>query len=639
VIGRIVLPAQPGALPLPRLSTPQLGSRSLSNLQLIKRLLGLTWSYRYRCLLVFGYQLLLLSLGLLGLSFTGLAIDAVREVIVPGAPAPRWPFGWLPPPGVDAESMVLLLGLCVLAMAALRAALNYTYAIGVARLVQMEVVPALRSRVYEKLQRLSFRFFDQHASGGLINRVTGDVQSLRSFIDGVLIQGGIMLLSLGVYVAYMLTKSIGLTCATLLATPLLWWFTARFSRRVQPAYAENRAALDRMVLEFSEGVEGIQIAKVFAREAEQYQRFTDKTRAVFEGQRSIFRDVSRFVALIDGIGQLNLVVLLVYGAWLVAGQRLTLGDLVVFAGLLQQYSAQVSRAATIVNTLQQSLAGARRVYEVLDAPSEIESPSEPSRVPASGGSIELERVVFGYDRARPVLHEIDLEVAAGGCVALVGETGAGKSTLLSLVPRFYDASSGRVSIDGVDVRSLDLDGMRRRIGVVFQSNLLFRDTLAANIAFGHRDATRAQIERAARVARAHDFIMRLPQGYETRVEQGASNLSGGEKQRIALARALLLEPSILLLDDPTSGIDAETERELIQALAEAIRGRTTLIATHRISLARTADLIVVLSQGRIVERGTHAELMARGGVYRRTAELQGFVRSDAAQARLVEAGA
>ena len=606
---------------------------------LIKRLLRLTWSYRYRCLLVFGYQLLLLSLGLIGLSFTGLAIDVVRQALEPGAPAPRWPFDVSLPVSWTPLAAVLALGGSVLAMAGVRAVLNYSYAIEVARLVQLEIVPALRSRIYDKLQRLSFRFFDEHASGGLINRVTGDVQSLRSFIDGVLIQGGIMLLSLFVYVTYMLSKSVGLTLATLLATPLLWWFTARFSRRAQPAYAANRAALDQMVLSFSEGVEGIQVTKVFAREREQYQRFTQRTSAVFDGQRGIFRDVSRFGALIDGIGQLNLLVLLIYGAWLVSHDRLTLGDLVVFAGLLQQYSAQVSRAATIVNTLQQSLAGARRVYEVLDAPTEIASPRRPERAAPSGGRISFEQVEFGYGSARPVLADIDLEVPAGACVAVLGETGSGKSTLLSLVPRFYDARRGRVLIDGADVKDLDLDGMRRRIGVVFQSNLLFKDTIAANIAFGHPEATRAELERAARVARAHDFIMRLPAGYETRIEAGASNLSGGEKQRIALARALLLEPSILLLDDPTSGIDAETERELIDALREAIRGRTTLIATHRLSLARAADAIVVLHHGRIVERGSHAELIAGRGVYRRIAELQGYAPASSAATGLLEAGA
>jgi ATP-binding cassette subfamily B protein len=349
----------------------------------------------------------------------------------------------------------------------------------------------------------------------------------------------------------------------------------------------------------------------------------------------VFKDVSRFSALIDGLGHANIAILLAFGGYLVARERLTLGDLIVFAGLLQQFSAQVSRAAGVVNTLQQSLTGARRVYEVLDAPIDVRNAASATAPAAGAGAVRFERVSFAYaGQARLVLEDIELDVPAGKCVAIVGEMGSGKSTLLSLVPRFYDPVSGVVRIDGVDVKDLELNEMRRKIGVVFQNNLLFRDTVLANIAFGHPEATAQQVEQAARLARAHDFIVALPQGYATKVEAGASNLSGGQRQRVALARALLLEPRILLLDDPTSGIDAVTERELIGALTEARQGRTTLIATHRISLARRADMIVVLQKGRIVERGTHTELLGRGGVYGRAAELQGLV--DAAQALRAE---
>jgi ATP-binding cassette subfamily B protein len=587
----------------------------------------LTWQYRWRCLRVFALQIALLALGLLGLSFTGTAIDVVRHSLDRTVPPATMPFGMAPPGGWSAASLIAALGASVLVMATVRAAFNYLYAIGVARLVQMDVVPTLRAQVFDKLQRLSFRFFDEHASGGIINRVTGDVQSLRSFIDGVLMQGGIMALSLVVYVTFMVGKHAGLALATLAATPLFWWATARFSRRVQPAYAASRADVDRLVLEFTETIDGIQTTKVFAREADRQRRFDAKNSAVYSGQLAIFRDVSRFGALIDGLGQVNVVVLLLYGGSLVGSSALTLGDLVVFAGLLQQYSAQVSRAAGIVNTLQQSLAGARRVYEVLDAPVEVASPSSSPARDFSAGRVRFEKVTFGYAHDLHVLRGIDLDVAAGECVAVLGETGSGKSTLLSLVPRFYDPVSGRVLIDGVDVRQLDLDSMRRRMGVVFQSNVLFRDTVASNIAFGHPGATAEQVSRAAHLAKANEFIVALPDGYGARLEARGTNLSGGQRQRIALARALVLEPRILLLDDPTSGIDAQTERELLDALRGAVRGRTTLIATHRVSLARLADRVVVMRRGEIVEQGGHAELLARGGVYARMAELQGIVEA------------
>lgn len=597
----------------------------LSDAAIVRRLLALTWVYRWRCSWVFSCQLVLLGLGLLGLSFTGLAIDLVRRELDPATPEVAWPWGIEPPASWGFPQIIALLAAAVLVMAALRALLNYWYSVEVAHLVQVQVVPKLRALVFDKLSRLSFRFFDANASGGIVNRVTGDVQSLRSFIDGVLIQGGIMLLSLGVYVAYMLGQHVTLTLACLSPMPALWWTTTRFSRRTQPAYARVRAETDELVLAFSESVEGMQVTKLFAAESLQAARFGEKNRSVFQRQLEVFRDVSRFGALVDGLGHVSLLILLVYGGWLVGRRELPLGDLVVFAGLLQQFSGQLQRTAGVVNTLQQSLAGARRVYEVLDAPLEIESPPEPIRVSHLTGRIRFENVSLAHVPGREVLVDVDLEVAPGTTVAIVGETGAGKSSLLSLLPRFYDPSAGRVLLDGHDVRTLDLDWMRRRIGVVFQSNLLFRDTVHGNIAFGHPEATEAQVWCAAQVARADEFIRGLPNGYATRVEQAASNLSGGQKQRLALARALLLGPAILLLDDPTSGIDGPTEQELIGALEEATRGRTTLIATHRIALARRADHIVVLHRGRIVERGTHHELLERAGLYREAAELQGLV--------------
>jgi len=592
-----------------------------SHVQLLKRLLLLSWRYRTQCIAVFAFQVVLLGLGVLGLGLSGLAIDVIRHALEPGSPPVHFPFG------ISAGSWPTLrvlysLGGLVLVAAVARALLNYWYSVLASDLLQMKLVPELRSGVFDKLQRLSFRFFDQNASGSIFNRVTGDVQSVRSFVDGVLLQGAIMLLSLGVYLLYMLRTHALLTAACLALTPMLWLATHVFARRIAPEYRRNRELSDRMVLAMSEGVAGIQVTKVFGREQAERERFESHNGLVRDQQRTVFTTVSRFTPTIDYITQLNIGVLLLYGGALVAKGALSLGGLIVFAGLLQQFSAQVSSMAGIVNTLQQSLIGARRVFEVLDAPLEVAESPAPVRPDSVRGSIRFEHVGFGYDKASPVLHDLSFEVAPGSCVAVLGGTGSGKSTLLSLIPRFYDPTCGNILLDGVDIKQLPLDFLRRNIGLVFQESLLFRNSVAQNIAFGNPDASQAQIEHAARVAGAHSFILELPDGYDTVLEEGAVNLSGGQRQRIAIARALLLEPKILLLDDPTTAVDPQTEHEVLEAMDAAIEGRTTLIVANRLSTLRRADWIVVLDDGRIVERGTHAELMANKGVYYRAASLQ-----------------
>jgi ATP-binding cassette subfamily B protein len=445
---------------------------------------------------------------------------------------------------------------------------------------------------------------------------------VRSFVDGVLLQGAIMLLSLCVYALYMLSTHALLALACLSLTPLLWLATSAFGRFAQPAYAKNRELVDNLVLTMSEGIHGVQVTKVFGRESEDYAHFAAKNRAVREQQQQIFKHVSRFSPTVQFITHLNLATLLLYGGSLVAERQMSLGELIVFAGLLQQFSAQVSSMAGIINTLQQSLIGARRVFEVLDAALEVESPKVPLSVPRFRGAIRFDNVDFRHEAGDPVLKQLAFEVRAGECVAIVGMTGSGKSSLLSLIPRFYDPSAGRVLIDDIDIRQLELDFLRKQIGVVFQQSLLFKSSVADNIAFGHPEASRAQIEAAARIAGAHDFILELPNGYDTLLAEGAVNLSGGQRQRLAIARALLLDPPILLLDDPTTAVDPETEHEVLEALEQALQGRTTLIVANRLSTLRRADRILVLDDGKIIEAGTHFELMALKGKYHQAAALQ-----------------
>jgi ATP-binding cassette subfamily B protein len=594
-----------------------------SSARLVVRLLALAWRYRNRCLSVFFLQVVLLVLGISGLTIVGAALDVLRHALQHGAPDPRWPFWLRPPAGWTAFKVVGVLGSIVLVMAMIRAVLNYTLAVTSGKLIHVDLVPYLRATVYAKLQRLSFRFFDEYATGSIINRVTRDVQLLRSFVDGVLLQGAIMLLSLGGYLAWMLTTHIGLTAASLGLTPLMWLLTRLFSRWARPQYQQSRRLADEMIGTMAEGAEGAQVVKVFGREALEHDKFVQKNRAVLEQQQKLFRNVSRFTPALALLSQLNLATVLLYGGWLVSKRTLSYGELFVFLGLLQQFAMQVQNMATIVNTLQQSLSGARRVFEILDTPIEIQSRLDAERPQKLTGRVRFEHVDFAYSPQKAnVLTNVDLEVEPGQFVAILGETGSGKSTLLSLIPRFYDVTRGRVLVDGTDVRDLDVDTLRRHIGLVFQESLLFSTSVAQNIAFGHPEANQEQIERAARIAGAHDFIMALPEGYETRLQAGATNLSGGQRQRLAIARAVMLEPTILLLDDPTASVDPDTEREVLAAMDSATQGRTTFVIANRLSTLRRADLIVVLQGGRIVQTGRHAELIRQSGLYRRTAELQ-----------------
>ncbi|MHB1038091.1 MAG: ABC transporter ATP-binding protein [Pirellulales bacterium] len=603
---------------------PALEPSEPTNAVLIRRMLAFGWRYRWGCVQLVLLQLVLTALSLGCLALSGIGIDLIRFHAGAATGSPPGVWGLTPPADWAPLAVVSAIAATVLVLALARALLSYYYTIATARLVQGQIVVDLRSQVYDKLQRLGWRFFAGNSTSSVINRVTGDVQSVRMFVDGVIIQLVVVLLSLAFYLGYMLSIHPGLTIACLATTPLLWTVSAAFSRLVRPAYDYNRELVDRMILTLVENVQGVQVVKGFARENEETAKFQAANRAVKDQQQWIFQAVSLYTPSIGFLTQVNLFILLAYGGYLVATDALALGTgLIVFAGLLQQFSSQVGNIANIANSVQQSLTGARRVFEILDAPIEIQSPARAVRLTKMAGGVRFDRVSFEHRPGERVLQDIDLEVKPGQCVAVLGATGSGKSTLLNLIPRFHDPSAGRVLVDGIDVRHVDLEDLRRGMGLVFQESFLFSNTVAANIAFGRPRASRSQIEQAARRAAAHEFIMRLPDGYDTALCEGGSNLSGGQRQRLAIARALLLEPSILLLDDPMASIDPGTEHEILDAMVQALEGRTTFVVAHRLSTLRRADLVIVLDKGRIVQRGTHRQLLNEGGHYRATARLQG----------------
>jgi ATP-binding cassette subfamily B protein len=399
--------------------------------------------------------------------------------------------------------------------------------------------------------------------------------------------------------------------------------THYYSGRLRPAYLRNRELYDSLVLLFTESVRGMQTVKGFAAEPHQVRRFEEANRQVSDQQRRIFLDLSLFTPMTQVLSQLSLVILFAYGGWLYVQGRIPLGGgLVVFAGLLQQFNGQVANITTIANSVQQSFTAARRVFEVLDTPSEVQNRPQAIAPAQLTGRLTFEGVTFGYLPEANVLQEVSFEAAPGQVIGIFGMTGAGKSSLLSLIPRFYDPQHGRILADGRDLRDLDLDAYRRQVGIVYQESFLFSNTVAANIAFGNPHATQEQIERAARTASAHEFILELSHGYETVLGESGVDLSGGQRQRLALARALLLQPPILILDDPTASVDPKTEHEIVSALRQAMTGRTTFVVANRLSLLRRADVILVLEKGRLLHVGTHDELARLPGTYRETALLQ-----------------
>ncbi len=584
---------------------------------LLGRLFRLTGRYGWRCAGLVLLNVCLLALGLAGLGGIGLAIDFLREQVQPDAPAARFPLGLEPPSDWSPRTVLLALGAWIFLSAALRAVLAYFAAVNTNRLGQGRIVVELRSAIYAKMQRMSFRFFDANATGSLINRVTGDTQSVRLFIDGVVVQSLNIILATGFYLFCLVRIHPGLAFACLAFLPVLWAIVMLFARWLRRDYEENRKRVDRLVLTFEELARGMGVVKSFGLEAWAEGRFLETNAAVRDQKHAVFRKLTILFPLVSLLNQLSMAILLGYGGWLAVRGEIPIGTgLVLFAGILQQLAAQVNVVSNVADSLQQTLTGADRVYEILDAEPGIHDRADALPLERARGELVFEQVDFRFKPENTVLHQVSLAVKPGEKIAIVGPTGAGKTALIQLLPRFYDPDAGRLVLDGRDLRDWRLDDVRRQVGLVFQESFLFSASVAANIAFGNPDASRESIERAARLAAAHEFIETLPQGYDTLLHENGANLSGGQRQRLALARAILLDPAILILDDPTAAVDAGTEQEILSAMDRVMAGRTTFIVAHRFSTVRRADRIVVLDRGIITAIGTHAELAGQPGYYR-----------------------
>jgi ATP-binding cassette subfamily B protein len=480
----------------------------------------------------------------------------------------------------------------------------------------------LRNAIHQKLAALSFSYHDRTETGQLLSRAMQDVERIR-FLTGRallrIVEGASLLLGTAVALLWMNPRLAALALAT---TPLLTCRAVEFGRYYRPLSLAIQQQLAVLTTRLEQNLRGARVVKAFAQEEAEIVRFERENERNFDLAVQAARLQAVNLPLLDLVVNVSLVFIVWYGGQLVIRGELTLGELVAFSTYLGQLSRPVRRLGFIVSALAQASAAGERIFEILDAVSEVRDAPDAQALPPLRGHVRFEGVSFAYFGRHQVLHEVSFEVAPGQVVALLGATGSGKSTIVNLIPRFYDPTSGRVTLDGHDIRRATLDSLRDQIGIVLQETTLFAATIRENVAFGRPDATEEEFFAAVQAAQAFDFINAMPQGYDTPVGERGVTLSGGQKQRVAIARALLKDPRILILDDATSSVDTETEQLIQKALEELMRGRTSFVIAQRLSTVRMADLILVLEKGRIAAQGTHEELLRTCGLYAEIYHLQ-----------------
>jgi ATP-binding cassette subfamily B protein len=481
----------------------------------------------------------------------------------------------------------------------------------------------LRNRLYDHIQRLPFSYHDHAETGQLISRVIEDVRSVERFTGSGIVDLIHLTLLLSGIIALLFISNPRLAAIALLPMIPLVLVTADFGGRVGRYFLAIDNALGELSSRLQENVLGVQVVRAFAREPYEIERFNKANRVLFNARLRIIGEWSKIMPTSNLLVILSTILILWFGGLMVLDGEMTIGEVVAFNSYLLMLAGPAQQITWIVNMAGEAIAGAQRTFEILDYVPEVQSP--PGAIPLSplSGRVEFEGVSFAYHgETSRALRGIDLSVEPNQVVALIGPTGSGKTSLVNLIPRFYDVTHGAVRVDGIDVRQAELTSLRRQIGIVLQTSLLFSTTISENIAFGRPGASEAEIRAAAEAAQAHEFITSFPEAYDTMVGERGVTLSGGQRQRIAIARALLMDPRILILDDSTSSVDTQTEQLIQKALWRLMEGRTTFVIAHRLSTVRRADQILVLAEGRILERGTHRELLAQAGLYREIYDLQ-----------------
>jgi ABC-type multidrug transport system fused ATPase/permease subunit len=491
----------------------------------------------------------------------------------------------------------------------------------VAGRVSLGVEVDLRNRLYGQLQRLELSFFDRQQTGQLMSRATVDLQSVRFFLGyGLIFIAQSMLTILLAAVAMFALQPV-LAALALAPVPFVIVIARRYGQKSRPAVQEAQQRIAELTAEAEENVSGVRVVKAFAQEERQLSRFRHSVQRVFDQQIYATRIQAFYGPLISFLPNLGLAIILLIGGREVINGTLSLGQFTAFYAYLLMLISPMRTLGYMLGAAQRATASGARIFQILDREPRIVSPSDAPPLPEGQGRVTLESVSLTFEGGtRPALDDVDLDIAPGTTVALVGAMGSGKTALVSLLPRLYDVSSGSVLIDGADVRSVDLVSLRHAIATVNDDPFLFSASVHDNIAYARPEATRGEVEQAARAAQAHGFVERLPNGYDTLVGERGLTLSGGQRQRISIARAILAQPRILILDDATSSVDASTEQEIKTALREVMEGRTTFVIAHRLSTIALAEEIVVLEDGRVAARGTHDELLERSDLYREIVE-------------------
>src|SRR6266850_4489681 len=581
-------------------------------MQILLRIIKMSWRYRARLILAYLSFFAAIGFALLVPRLFGTSVDRlVRFDPVDGRVIPLQ---------VDTSTLVFM-ALTLLGAGVMRGGADFARAYTTDSLSQ-KVSYDLRQLLYDKLQHLSFAFHDTEHTGNLMSKATADVEQVRRFVSLGMVRSldvAIRLVAITSILAFLNCK---LALISLAFAPLTVLQSTVVLRKLRPMWLRVQEIMGESVTILQENLVGMHVVKAFAAEEHEQRKYARKAQELRERYFQSERLQEINGAWMTLYFTCTLGAILWFGGWEVMHGQLTAGGLTQFILYMNQLSFPIRAAARVIDSISRAISSGERLFEVLDASSPVAEKPDAKEMGRAQGHVRFDKVSFAYDARIPALKQITIDAAPGQITAILGAPGSGKSTIVNLLPRFYDVTAGRITIDGEDIRNLTLQSLRRNVGIVQQDVYLFSATIRDNIAYGAIHSSFKDVVRAAEIAQLDDQIMRLPKGYDTWVGERGSTLSGGQRQRLSIARTVLLDPPILILDDSTSSVDVETERRIHQAMIAVIQGRTTFVIAHRLSTVRQADLILVLQDGAIVERGTHQELMARRGIYQDIYEIQ-----------------